>query len=1179
MRIFMLLALLCLSIPGRAEEKLTLVGRSLTVKEPINVSLSERIWLAKNKELNVGVILPSYEPFEVISYSRDFEGISADILQYIHDELKIKVNIKAYNDSASAKKAMLSGDIDMLSVGSWFSIENENLVGSFSKPFLKSKLLFSTLRTRVDKYELIPNGTRVAAPKGIVNEAVFQLTYPHAILVEYASPLAAMDAVYFGYADVMISDVYSTHFLSGERFGDFVFIGYAKHDPRDFGFFVSERTPQLLSLVNQSIENLQSYGRVPIISRWRGAMTEILLAKDILKSSELNWIRDRGSITVGINKNNVPYTFIGHEGKPAGIACDVLEIITFLSGLDFLIKEYNSDDELKRALATGDVDLMAAYHNKVREKSLVSTINYNRDDVIVLTSDRMSIDNSGQFIGKRIAASRENVSERVLRHKYPKAEIVFVSSGIDTLRLLSEGKVNGAVTSLYQSKYFLASERISENYLFLEKVNEQPLEFSFALRASDGMLLNVLNKVIKAIPPSDLSKISFDWRNTALPRITFWEKYTTELSVLVFTAISAFIIYFMRAYYLNKELQHKRELEGKLLDELHFNRTLLDGLPMPIAVRDTFGRLIFYNKYYLSALDVKQEDVFGKTIVETFSNRVDSDSISLIGEIYTGVLLSGIQSVRDISISWDGKNIEIYQWVIPFRDSHDKIKGIVCGSLDVTERKTLQVQLEIEKEKAEQASLAKSNFLAVMSHELRTPMNAIIGFIELSLKKAKVGDIDIDSLSRASEAADALLDLIGGILDISSIEAMKFTINNKGVNLNKLVSSTIGLLQPVASAQDNELLYFSEISDDEHIVTDPIRLRQIIYNVVGNSLKFTRSGIVEVNIKLVGDDFVIIVSDNGVGIPKEKIDDIFQPFSQAHNNYHSGYSGSGLGLSIVKQICIIMGGNVELSSEEGVGTRVTITLPFEPYLNEHPGELFLDASSNIKSPESHLERRILVVDDHIANRVLMQKQLEYIGYHVVTACDGVEALDVYTTESIDLIITDCQMPNMDGYTLTRTIRKLEQESDKIPVGIYGLTASAMQNDFDKCIESGMDDCLFKPFKLTVMAEKIKKYFNSLQPLLDDNIDDITSEWKKNLRRQFIECCVSDIDDVVFSYGRGDTKRVMHYIHRLKGSCQVFGENEIVSLCKVVEREYTEVGLLREELISDIELKVKSIRLA
>ncbi|BDC82736.1 ATP-binding protein [Aeromonas hydrophila] len=1160
-----ILTSLFLSTSIGAFEQLKLVGRSLLVSDDIAISKSEEDWLSKRETLNVGIIFPSYEPFEVISTDGVFEGMSADILTYLSKELNKKITVKGFDDNKSAMSAMIAGDIDILSIGSWFNVENIESIGTYSEPFLKSKLVFSTLKERVNKYRSIPDGTRVAAPKGIVDNNTFSILYPNLRLVEYLSPLAAMDAVYFGRADILLSDIYSTHYLSGERFGDFVFVRHIDSKSKDFGFFVSKNTPELLSIINKGIISLQNYGRVPIVSRWGGAITDVLSASDILSPYELDWILERKKIIVGINKNNVPYSFIGHEGKPAGIAIDVLNTISRLGGIDFDLKVYDSDREVEEAVISGDIDLIATYGNKRKIEPLVSTFNYNRDDIITLTSDRMSMDNGGRFVGNTIAISESFTNHGAIQKKYPNVDIIYVSNGLDALRMLSEGTVNGAITSLYQAKYFFSTNRLLDKYLFLERVSDSPLEFSFAMRSSELQLLYILNKIIKAIPPSDLSRISYSWRNNPLPQLTLWESYTTELTSFFFIFVSAFILYFVRSYYLHKELLHKKVLEEKLLDELSFNKALLNGQPMPISVRNEHGQLIFCNQSYLESLHVTPEEVIGKTLSESFEGRIND--VDLISDIYNNVLSSGTQSIQDLSIELDGNVVQIYQWVFPFKDVSDNIKGIICGAIDVTDRKLLQLQLEVEKEKAEQANIAKSNFLAAMSHELRTPMNAIIGFIELSLQKSKDGEIDTDSLNRASEAADTLLELVGGILDISSIEAMKFTINNKPTALNKVVGSTVELLQEVASAQNNKLTYITSIDNSLNVLIDPVRLRQIIYNVVGNSLKFTSNGFVQVELKLQGSSIFISVKDNGVGIPKEKLDDVFLPFSQAHNNYQSGYTGSGLGLSIVKQICEIMGGNVSLSSNVGIGTSVTIILPLVKY-NEELSKKSSAPSRIIKDErEKNNDINILVVDDHIANRVLMERQLMYIGYNVLTASDGVEALDIYNREIIDLIITDCQMPRMDGYELTRKIRQKECNTESHPIGIFGLTASAMQNDFDRCIESGMDDCLFKPFKLNVMSEKIHQYFEAFHT--ETEIVDNSSDWRSIYYNKFIECNKSDFENITKCMRDSDLDGVLHYIHSLKGSCQMIGLNDVVNLCKTIEKSYEESKSLRGDLVEKI----------
>lgn len=1148
---------------------LELVGRKLTAIDPIFISPTEANWLSKRGALNVGIILPSYEPFEVVSTTGDYEGISADVLKFIEDQIGAKITIHAYKDEKTAKKAMQVGEIDMLGIGSWLSIDDSNLLGTFSEPFLKSKLVFSSLKNRADKYKERFDGVRVAAPKGLVDKDVFSLIYPNNILLEYASPLAAIDAVYFKKADVLLSDIYSTYYLSGERFGDFTLVKYARYEPKNFNFFVSKQHPELLSIVNKAIYSLYDYGRSPILARWKGAMTEVTSDREILTPSELSFLKRNKKIKVGININNIPYTFLGHEKRIVGISRDVLDVLSDIVSIDFEIKEYNTNEDVQKALLMGQIDIIAAYKKIKHDKLINTSLSYNRDDIEVLISNKNSINDAGIFNGKTIAISDDLVSPDTVLGLYKNALITTYPNGIHALQALAKNTVDGAVTSLYQANYFLKSNNLLERYTYNDRIAGKPLEISFGLRKSDTELLKILNKIIQAVPPSDFSRISYRWRNNPLPKMTVWEVYSTELTFFLLSLSAGLFLYLMRSYMLSKELQAKRILEERLLNEINFKHTLLDGIPMPISVRDEYGKLIFCNQNFLSTFQVEKDEVMGKGISESFSNRLDK--ANEINDIFNRVLHSGIPSTKDLSIIYDNESRNIYQWVIPFKSPTDNVKGIICGIVDVTERKKLELQLKFEKENAEQANRAKSNFLAVMSHELRTPMNAIIGFVELALQKAKMGEPDIDSLQQASDAADTLLELIGGVLDISSAESSALTLNNKCISLNKLAQSTISLLRAMALKKNNQLLYCSTIDNRESIYIDPVRLRQIIYNVVGNALKFTDNGVIKFNLERMGEYFVLTVKDNGIGIPSDKISNIFSPFIQAHNNYESGYSGSGLGLTIVKKICQTMGGDILITSKEKQGTMVTVTLPYIACRDTASDIIQISNTNN-----SHIPRNILIVDDHIANRNLMEKQLEYIGCNVFSASDGLEALAIYDNESIDLIITDCQMPNMNGFELARVIREKEQALDNETVKnvvIYGLTASGLQEDYDRCLAAGMDDCLFKPFKLKYMIDKINHFSDLIE---QSTHNEHHPDWKTLLYDKFIECNTQDMIAIKACIKESDNKGVSEHIHRIKGACKIIGEKDIISLCDQIEEQLKKNNVVSNVLIKMLDEKIQAM---
>ncbi|PXV56805.1 UNVERIFIED_ORG: multi-sensor hybrid histidine kinase [Aeromonas veronii] len=1148
-------------------EQLKLVGQSVTLKNKIEITTSESTWLSQKDSLNVGIVLPAYEPFEIISTTGNYEGVSADVLKFISEQTNKEIVVKSYKDYSSAKKAVLNGDVDILSVGSSF-LTDDNNAGLFSKPLFKSKLVFSTVNGRMWRKSL--DGARVAVPQGLVDKDAFSKKYPKISLLEYSSSLTAMDAVYFNKADVLLSDIYSTRYLAGERFGDFVLIEQANYPPKEFSFFISKKEPELTSIVNKAIVSLDEYGGYSILSRWNGAITELHSIDEILTQDEKSWIKNKGSVIVGININDIPYTFIGHTGTPVGITCDVLNYISDLGGIRFKTKLYQSNDAVESALLSGEIDVIAVYKNNSQNRSISATINYNQDDIVVLTLDKDFVNKNQGFFGTRVAVSKEMIRNRNFIASNDKVEYIYVPSGIDALTLLKNGKVNGAVTSLYMSRYFLESNGLLDRYIFSERVFDEKIEISFGVRTSDEMLLKITDNLIQAIPTSDISKISYRWRNNPLPYLSFYSKYSEELTFSFILLVLALAMYLMRNRFLKKELIAREVLEGRLLAEINFKRSLLDGIPMPISVLDCSGRLIFCNKSHLKFFKVAESDIVGSTIIEAFSQRLDCCDV--LDSIYKMVLSSGVELFNDYPIKLDGESMEIYHWVIPFQNINNDVEGVICGLIDITERKTLQVQYEIQKQKAEQASLAKSNFLAVMSHELRTPMNAIIGFVELALKKAMDGKIDTNALRQASDAADILLELIGGVLDISSAEADVFILNRQVVELQTLIKSTLSLLQSVANNRNNTIVFNCNYQGECYIYSDPVRIRQIVYNIVGNALKFTNDGLVKVTLDINKEHISVIVADNGIGIPASKINELFTPFSQLHGNYSSGYYGSGLGLSIVKRICELMGGEINVSSIEGCGTTVSIMIP---NTQVHDNELTLHktlprAGSEINL-DGNIKARVLVADDHAANQLLMKEQLTYFGCDVFLASDGVEALNIYKTIAVDVVLTDCQMPNMDGFSLAHEIRKLENKTGRKKVAIYGLTASGMKKDYDKCIDSGMDDCFFKPFKFDTLSYEIKKFMSQGDVERPNKVS-----WKIALLDEFMACNIQDLTSLDECLQQCDDKGALHFLHRIKGSCQVLGADKIVSLCKQIEDEYERGGVIRIDLISDVKFEVERV---
>lgn len=388
---------------------------------------------------------------------------------------------------------------------------------------------------------------------------------------------------------------------------------------------------------------------------------------------------------------------------------------------------------------------------------------------------------------------------------------------------------------------------------------------------------------------------------------------------------------------------------------------------------------------------------------------------------------------------------------------------------DVTERDRLIEQLQQAKEYADGASRAKTTFLATMSHEIRTPLNAIIGMLELVLNRQR-RDVEQDRelLSVAHESAHSLLALIGDILDISRIESDRLILHPQRADIRRLIESVATLFDGVA--RQKGLLFKLDIDAEVtgDVLIDPMRFKQVLSNLVSNAIKFTEQGQVALSVAVdqIGEerlDLRLRVTDSGKGIDTLTQQRLFQPFTQGHGET----GGTGLGLYICRKLMDMMGGTIVLNSEVGIGSEVTVLLSVARLL-----KLQFPIQQEIIPVAVSVNLRILIVEDHPAGRMLLHQQLCFLGHRPTGVGDGEQALAQLEQQQFDLMITDCQMPKLDGYSLSRQIRRNEQERQLTPLIIWGLTANAQESAREECLQAGMDDCLFKPVNLAMLRNKL-----------------------------------------------------------------------------------------------------------
>lgn len=538
--------------------------------------------------------------------------------------------------------------------------------------------------------------------------------------------------------------------------------------------------------------------------------------------------------------------------------------------------------------------------------------------------------------------------------------------------------------------------------------------------------------------------------------------------------------FFIQKKKIEDEVKVRKETQESLKLFSHCIKNSLDA----VIICDISGHILYYNETASNLYQYGIDELIGKHI-----SVVNGDESDVSESIFKALTNDGGWAGEKIERKKDGSFFPIYMTASLIKNDEGKIIAISGIIRDITNRKKQEKDLIDSKVAAEKANKTKSEFLAMMSHEIRTPMNAIIGFTELLLG-TKLEKEQEDYMKTIRISGTNLLNIINDILDFSKIESGKFELEDKPFNLIKCVDDVISTLSIRATEKGIKLLRVFGKNTPEIVSSDEVRIRQILMNLVGNSVKFTNKGevIIKVDAEYLFDEkkwqLKFCVIDSGIGIPPDKINKLFKPFSQVDSSNTRKFGGTGLGLVICKRLCELMEGNIWVESIVGKGSVFYFNIKAKATDVKTHQEAEHKANGYHKIDKVFSEKyplKILLAEDNLINQKLIAKVLERFGYKAEIVSNGKEVLEKIEEQRYDLIITDVQMPVMDGLETTLAIRALPDDKfNNRNIYIVALTASALEEEYNKCFEVGMNDVILKPIDIVKLSDSLLRAYEKIR---------------------------------------------------------------------------------------------------
>lgn len=775
-----------------------------------------------------------------------------------------------------------------------------------------------------------------------------------------------------------------------------------------------------------------------------------------LTFDERQWLDKVSPIRFSGDPNWLPYEAFDEQGNYQGIVDDYLKLIEKQLAIEIEIQPVPTWPKAIKMVRSGEVHFVSSSQQSITD--LKKTTPYLSSPVVmVMRKDQQYVDSLRHISDRKIASSAYFSSLPRIQQDFPQLEITKYHNTESGLIGVSTGEVDAMLVNLPQANFYIA--KLGTSNLRIVGKTKYLTALTFSITPELEPLIPILNKAIAAIPLPKLQQILDNWGSSKFAPQT---DYALTLKIAASLLLVVFIIVFW-VIKLRREVNNRRAAQNQL-------KVLLDNIPQQVAVISHQGKLLMANPQAMQdfAIDPEHSEHFSffQLLASAREGAKAIRKLQRDGKLERRMLKMRCNKKQQIS--------EMMCSVLPIR--YNKKKAYLCIAIDLTERAALERHLKTAKAQAEIASQAKSEFLANMSHEIRTPMNAILGFA--NIVHDKVDGTKLKSQTAIIKSAGAsLLHIINDILDVSKIEANKISVQKSMLDTRLLLDEIRLLYLP--EVQEKGLLLNVVICDElpDLIEIDGQRVRQVLSNLLGNAIKFTEHGCIDIAVNISSKtvdhlDLKISISDTGIGIPKEQQEYIFESFSQQIGQ-SSHYGGSGLGLTISRKLARLMTGDILLESKPNRGAVFTLVLEKVKHENSPVKIEYQQPSSTSKI--HFLPAKVLIVDDVENNRLLLQEILSELTINYLFAVDGIQAVDMCKKHHFDLIIMDIRMPRMNGYQATSTIQQHAKKTKQSAPPIIALTASVVADSEDAKHRHLFNGYLQKPLDKNLFISELKRH--------------------------------------------------------------------------------------------------------